>query len=111
LTDARDLVHPRTAKQMASLTPKAYRGVVAAAVRSSWYKLSTDLSYLDEAKLPLETLLEELTVRSGSVGGEHRRDVRDAIMGPSSQTGFSLVAPPGEPAKPAEAEGKKKGYW
>lgn len=115
MTDARDLVHPKTIKQMATLTPRAYRGIVAAAVRSRWYKLTTDLEYLDKAQLPLDVLIEEATVRSGSVGGEQRRDVRDAITqhAPQNNTGFALVAPPAPEARPADDANapKRKGFW
>ena len=114
MTDARDLVHPKTKKQMATLTSRAYRGIVSAEVRRAWFRLTTDLSYLGDARSPLDVLLDEATVRSGSVSGEQRRDVRDAIMPAQPQTGFSLVAAPSapsEPAKEAESSGKKRGWW
>lgn len=113
-----DLTHEETARQMATLTPKGYRGLVSYSVRTDWFRLTTDLAYLGTAKNPAEVLVEEATVRSGSVGGEHRRDVRDAIQqAPQSVNGFSLMSGAGQPSEPAQEAAKaaggqrKRGWW
>lgn len=104
-----ELTHEETARQMATLTPKGYRGLVSYAVRIGWFKLTTDLTYLQTARNPAEILVEEATVRSGSVGGEHRRDVRDAIQAaPANVNGFSLQAPASVPAPDAKAAPAKR---
>lgn len=61
------------------------------AARAKFYDLGTPMA---EIQHPMEDLLHEARLSSGSVGGEHRKDLVEAMKAAESQNvGLSLQAP------------------
>lgn len=87
-----ELTDEENEKILGTLTHETWVGLSVEIVASEWYRLDTDLSYLDEIDVsPATRLIHEARLSSGSIGGEHRKDLKEAIIGaPASATNLSV---------------------
>lgn len=125
-----ELTDPENEKVLGTLTPEAWRGLSVEAVAAKWYANQVavarasqewhplnpwrveEVSGLparpEQRENPLASLIHEARQSSGSIRGEHRKDLKDAIIGAPQQT-VGLSVPVQEPVK-AEAGQPKRGF-
>lgn len=104
-----DLVDPERERVLATLTPRAWAKLSVLEARSQWYSMTPEEIVAKDFD-PMDEVLHTARQSSGSIGGQHRRDIVDAMrVSTQPQTGLSLQV--GEPreAQPEEAKGKRKG--
>lgn len=88
-------------------------GLAVEDVNADWFRLTTNLSYLKEARNPHEKLMAVARVSSGSIEGEHRKDLTTAIVGsPLQQSSLSvgIANLPTNGQKVIDTNGKKQAF-
>lgn len=128
-----ELTDPENERVLASLTPDTWRGLSAELVAALWFRLApsesvgvkrasrvwhparpwteeevTGLGHLLETESLLELLIHEARQSSGSIRGEHRRDLKEAIIGAPKVGAIGLSAQSSEPAAPSSTSAPKK---
>lgn len=90
----------------ATLTHRSWHKLSVLRLRAEWYKLGATLEEIATLDHPVEDLVHEALQTSGAVGGEHRKDLVEAIkaQAPTPTVGLSM----GTPEPPAEEAPKKK---
>jgi len=113
-TNADEMVDKENSKILGSLTHEAWKGLAVEGVAAKWYSLETDQELearLLEAEHPLQHLIDDARQSSGSVGGEHRKDLRDVLIGsPQQATNLSVPIVNAQTANPTPVPEKKRGF-
>jgi hypothetical protein len=101
-----ELTDPKNERILGTLTPRSWAKLAVLDARSKFYNAELEP---EEIVHPMEGLIRTAIQSSGSIRGEHRKDLVDAIKGASPQTvGLSVGQAPGAAASAPVAE-KKRG--
>lgn len=106
-----ELTDPENEKVLGTLTAEAWRGLSVEAITAKWYSLDLDVERLVQENVnPLELLIHEARQSSGSIRGEHRKDLKEAIIGaPVSTTSLSLPPATSQADASSEAPRARRG--
>jgi len=104
-----EVVGEKNERQLATLTPEAWHGLVVLRARSAFFDMD---ALLDEVEHPTEGLIHEALQMSGAIGGEHRKDIVESLratVGGATNPGLSLPININPQAAPAAPPTKKRG--
>lgn len=101
-----ELTDPENENILATLTPRAWRLLNHKAVKAKFYSDYEGTLIAKEVDSLSDILFHQVLRTSGSIGGEHRKDLKDAIMGARPQT-LGLGVSVAQQAESAESESGK----
>lgn len=85
-----EMVGEKNERQLASLTPETWHGLVVLRARAKFFDMDKPLEDLQH---PTEGLIHEALQMSGAIGGEHRKDLRDTLIAASPTQASPLGIP------------------
>lgn len=106
-----ELTDEENERILGTLTHEAWVGLSVEAISADWYDLDTDLSALLKKKPPSSALVKEARISSGSIEGNHRRDIKEALIGaPQGQSNLSVPISVNPQAPEPPAQPPKRGW-
>ena len=104
-----ELTDARNERILGTLTPRSWHMLSVLATRAKFYDMDIDPAELEH---PMLTLVEEARQSSGSIRGEHRKDLVDAIKGAQPQNvGLSLTGQAPSGAASGNGQAPPKRAW